>query len=67
MGKFVSILTNYLVVLSSRFYFRKNSLGRQIPRRTVMGTADRRGGLVPEYLEFLNLGTEIDSLNFVTT
>ena len=37
-----------------------------IPRRTVMGTTDRRGGLVPKYLEFLKMGTEMDSLNFVT-
>ena len=29
-------------------------------------TTDRRGGLVPKHLEFWNLGTEIDSLNFVT-
>ena len=57
--------------LFSRFeqqiYFRKNWLRRWIPRRTVMGTTNRRGGLVPKYLEFWNLGTEIDSLNFVTT
>ena len=30
-----------------------------------MGTMDRRGGLVPKYIEFWNLGFEIDSLNFV--
>ena len=60
------IVTTCLVVLSSRFYFGKNWLRRRTPRRTVMGTTDRRGGLVPKHLEFWNLGTEIDSLNFVT-
>ena len=30
------------------------------------GTTDRRGGLVPKYLEFWKIDTEIDSLNFVT-
>ena len=29
-------------------------------------STDRRGCLVPKYLEFWKLGTEIDSLNFVT-
>ena len=39
MGKLVSIVTTCLVVLSSRFYFRKkNCLGR-IPRRTVEGVS----------------------------
>ena len=52
MGKLVSILTTCLVVLSSRFYFWKNRLTRRNPRRTVMGTTDHRGGLVPKYLEF---------------
>ena len=66
MGKLVSIVTTCLVVLSSRFYFWKNRLRRRNPRRTVMGTTDRRGGLIPKYLEFTKLGTEIDSLNFVT-
>ena len=66
MGKLVSIVTTYLVVLSSRFYFWKNWLRRRIPRWTVMSTTDRRGGLVPKYLDFWNLGTKIDSLNFVT-
>ena len=42
MGKLVSIVTTCLVVLSSRFYFWKNWLSRQAPRRTVMGTTDRR-------------------------
>ena len=65
MGKLVPIVTTYLIVLSSRFYFWKNCLGRRIPRRIIMGTTDRRGGLVPKHLEFLNLGTEIDSLNFM--
>ncbi|TMW86941.1 hypothetical protein EJD97_020675, partial [Solanum chilense] len=50
MGKLVSIVTTCLVVSSSRFYFWKNCLGRRNPRRTVMGTTDRRGGLVPKYL-----------------
>ena len=59
-------VTTCLVVLSSRFYFLKNWLRQRNPRRTVMGTTDRRGGLVPKHLEFWNLGTEIDSLNFVT-
>ena len=67
MGKLVYIVTTCLVVLSSRFYFWKNWLRRRIPRRTFMGTTDRRGGLVPKHLEFWNLGTEISSLNFVTT
>ena len=58
MGKLVSIVTTCLVVLSSRFYFWKNWLRRRNPRRTVMGTTDRRGGLVPKYLENLKLGTE---------
>ena len=56
-----------LVVLSSRLYFWKNCLGRRIPRRTVMGTTDRRGGLVPKHLDSGNLGTENNSLNFATT
>ena len=60
------IVMTCLVVLSSRFYFWKNWLRRRIPRRTVMGTTDRRGCLVPKYLEFWKLGIEIDSLNFVT-
>ena len=42
MGKLVSIVTTCLVVLSSRFYFWKNRLRRRTPRRTVMGTTDRR-------------------------
>ena len=42
MGKLVSIVTTYLVVLSSRFYFWKNRQRRRTPRRTVMGTTDRR-------------------------
>ena len=66
MGKLVSIVMTCLVVLSSRFYFWKNCLGRRIPRRTVMGTTDRRGGLVPKHLDFENLGTEKSSLNFAT-
>ena len=39
MGKLVSIVTTCLVVLSSRFYFWKNCLGRRIPRRTVEGVS----------------------------
>ena len=58
MGKLVSIVTTCLVVLSSRFYFWKNWLRRRIPRRTVIGTTDRRGDLVPKHIENLNLGTE---------
>ena len=46
--------------------FLENWLRRRIPRRTVIGTTDRRGCLVPKYLEFWKLGTEIDSLNFLT-
>ena len=42
MGKLVSIVTTCLVVLSSIFYFWKNRLRRRTPRRTVMGTTDRR-------------------------
>ena len=60
-------VTTCLVILSSRFYFwKKNRLRRRNPRRTIMGTTDRRGCLVPKYLEFWKLGIEIDSLNFVT-
>ena len=59
-------VTTCLVVLSSRFYFWKNRLRRRTPRRTVMGTTDHQGGLVPKYLQFWKMGTEIDSLNFVT-
>ena len=64
MDKLVSIVTTYLVVLSSRFYFWKTWLGRRNPRRTVMGTTDRHGhdgpsqGLVSKHLENLKLGTE---------
>ena len=67
MGKLVSIVTTYLVVLSSRVYSGNNCLSRGIPRRTVMGTTDRRGGLVPKHLDSKNLGTENNSLNFATT
>ena len=35
-------VTTCLVVLNSRFYFWKNRLRRRTPRRTVMGTTDRR-------------------------
>ena len=56
----------YLVVLSSKLWFWKNWQRQRTPRRTVVGTMDNRGYLVPKYLEFWNLGTEIDSLNFVT-
>ena len=66
MGKLVSIVTTFLVVLSSRFYFWKKWLRRRIPRRTVMGTTDRRGGLVPKHLDSGNSGTENNSLNFAT-
>ena len=59
-------VTTCLVVLSSRVFQVNNCLSPRIPRRTVMGTTDRQGGLVPKHLEFWNLGTEIDSLNFVT-
>ena len=61
-----NIVTTCLVVLSSRFYFWKNWLRRQISRQTVISTTDRRGGLVPKHLDFWSLGTEIVSLNFVT-
>ena len=53
--------------LSSRFYFWKNRLRRRTQRRTVMGTTDRRGCLVPKHLEFRKLGAENNSLNFATT
>ena len=66
MGKLVSIVTTCLVVLSSRVYSGNNCLGRRIPRQTVMGTTNRRGGLVPKHLDSENLGIEIDSLNFTT-
>ena len=33
---------------------------------TTDTTTDRRGGLVPKHLDSEKLGTEIDSLNFVT-
>ena len=65
MGKFVSIVTTRLVVLRSRVYSGNNCLGRRIPRRTVMGTTDRRGVLVPKQLESKNLGTKNNSLNVV--
>ena len=58
MGKLVSIVTTCLVVLSNRLQFWKNWQKRRTPRRNVMGTTDRRGGLVPKYLENLKLGTE---------
>ena len=67
MGKLVSIVTTYLVVLSCRVYSGNNCLDRQISRRTVMGTTDRRGGLVPKHLDSKNLDTENKSLNFTTT
>ena len=57
------IVTTCLVVLSSRFYFWKNWLRR----RTVMGTTDRREGLVPKHLDSGKSGTENNSLNFATT
>ena len=66
MGKLVSIVTTCLVVLSSRFYFLKNWQKRRTPRRTVMGTTDRRGCLVPKHLDSGKLGTENNSLNFAT-
>ena len=58
MGKLVSIVTTCFVILSCRFYFWKNWQKRRTPRRNVMGTTDRRGGLVPKSLENLKLGTE---------
>ena len=51
-------VTTRLVVLSNRLQFWKNWQKRRTPRRNVMGTTDRRGGLVPKYLENLKLGTE---------
>ena len=66
MGKLVSIVTTCLVISSSRIICDKNCLGRRIPRRTVMSTTDRRGGLVPKHLDSGKLGTENNSLNFVT-
>ena len=66
MGKLVSIVTTRLVVLSSKVYSGNNYLGRRIPRRTVMGTTDRRGGFVPKHLDSGKLGTENNSLNFAT-
>ena len=38
--------------------FLENWLRRRIPRRIVMDTTDRRGGLVSKHLENLKLGTE---------
>ena len=58
MGKLVSNVTTHLVVLSKRLRFWKNWQKRRTPRWNVMGTTDRRGGLVPKYLENLKLGTE---------
>ena len=66
MGKLVSIVMTRLVVLSSRVYSGNNCLGRRIPRRTIMGTTDRRGGLVPKHLDSGKLDTEIDSLKIAT-
>ena len=56
MGKLVSIVTTCLVVLSSRVYSGSNCQGRWIPRRTVMGTTDRRGCVVPKHLESKKFG-----------
>ena len=46
--------------LFSRFeqqiLFLENCLSWRIPRRTVMGTTDRRGGLIPKHLEFWKFG-----------
>ena len=67
MGKLISIVTTCLVVLTSRVFSGNNCLSRRIIRWTDMSMTDRRGCLVPKHLEFLILGTEIDSLNFVTT
>ena len=64
MGKLVSIVTTCLVVLSVEFISGNSCLGQRIPRRTVIGTTDRRGGLVPKYLDSINLGTENNSLKF---
>ena len=66
MGKLVSIVTTCLVVLSSRVNSGNSCLGRRIPRRTVMGTTDHRGGLVPKHIDSGKLGTENNSLNFAT-
>ena len=66
MGKLVSIVTTCLVVLTSRVFSGNNCLSRQIPRRTVMGTTDRRGCLVPKHLDSEKLSTENNSLNFAT-
>ena len=58
MGKLVSIVTTCLVVLSSRFNFRKKQA------ETTEPTTDRHGhdgpsqGLVSKHLENLKLGTE---------
>ena len=67
MGKLVSIVTTCLVVFSSRVFSGNNSLSRRIPRWTVTGTTNRRGGLVPKHLDSKNLGSENNSLNFATT
>ena len=66
MGKLVSIVTTCLAVRVVEFIFGNSCLGQRIPRRIVMGTTGRRGGLVPKHLDPGNLGTEIDSLNFTT-
>ena len=66
MGKLVSIVTTCLVVLSSKLISGKLA-------ETADTTTDCHGhdgpsqGLVSKHLEILKLGTEIDSLNFVTT
>ena len=54
-----------LVVLNIRFYFLKNRLRRRTPRRTVMGTTDRRMVSFQNTQKILNWVLKIDSLNFV--
>ena len=50
--------TTCLVVLSKRLQFWKNWQKWRTPRRNVVGTTDRRGGLFPKYLENVKLGTK---------
>ena len=51
-----STVTTCLVILSSRVYSGNNCLGRRIPRRTVMGTTDRRGCVIQKHIEFWKIG-----------
>ena len=66
MGKLVSIVTTCLVVLSNRLQFWKKLAEATDPTTDRHGHDGQSQGLVSKHLENLKLGTEIDSLNFVT-